>query len=47
MNNDQFHRPLYRRATIGSNRRRRHNHKPGWIALGVILTLATITALSA
>jgi len=38
MNNDQFHRPLYRR--------RRHNHKPGWIALGVILTLATVTALS-
>jgi len=45
MKTDQFHRPLYRRATIGSNRRR-HNHKPGWIALGVILTLATVTALS-
>ena len=47
MKTDQFHRPLYLRANPGSNRRRRHNHKPGWIALGVILTLATITALSA
>lgn len=46
MNTDQFHRPLYRRATLGSNRRRKPNHKPAWVALGVLLTLVTITALS-
>ena len=46
MNTDQFHRPLYRRSTIGIDRRRNPNHKPAWIALGILLTLATITALS-
>ena len=46
MNNDQFHRPLYRRAKPGSDRRRKPNHKPAWVALGVLLTLVTITALS-
>ena len=45
MKTDNHYRPMNRRATIGSNRRR-HNHKPGWIALGILLTLATVTALS-
>ena len=46
MKTDNFYRPMNRSATIGSNRRRSHNHKPGWIALGILLTLATVTALS-
>lgn len=46
MNNDQFHRPLFRRATIGSNRRRPANQIPAWVVLVTLLTFAVITGLS-
>ena len=43
---DRFYQPRTRISTGDNHRRTRVNHKPGWIALGVIVALATITALS-